>query len=131
MTRDIRERLAMFGAEHCEMTVNRIALNMDQVEEYSPPPNPAKLSDSRAEKYIQEFGETSWELDALEPKKLDELVSRTIEQYVDADLMEEAKEKQREEKEQLTHAEEFVRYPDNWQRKVVVGQKQGFFGGVV
>jgi hypothetical protein len=43
--------------------------------------------------------------------------------------MEEAKERQREEKEQLENAEEFVRHPDNWQRKVVVGQSQGFFGG--
>jgi hypothetical protein len=129
MTRDIRERLALFGAESCEMTINRIALNIDQINQYNPPPNPAKLTDTRAEKYIQEFGETSWELDALEPRKLDELVSNTIEQYIDKDLMDKAKERQREEKEQLEYAEEFVKYPDNWQRKIVVGYKQGFFGG--
>jgi hypothetical protein len=131
MTRDIRERLAMFGAESCEMTINRIALNIDQINQYNPPPNPAKLTDTRAEKYIQEFGETSWELDALEPRKLDELVSNTIEQYIDKDLMDKAKERQREEKEQLEYAEEFVKYPDNWQRKIVVGKKHGFFGGAV
>jgi hypothetical protein len=91
MTRDIRERLALFGAKDCEMSVNRIALNIDQINRYNPPPNPAKFTDTRAKKYIQEFGETSWELDALEPRKLDELVRRTIEQYIDADLMEEAK----------------------------------------
>jgi hypothetical protein len=130
MTRDIRERLALFGAESCEMTINRIALNMGQIEEYNPPPNSAKLTDTRAEKYIQEFGEASWELDALEPGKLDELVSSTIEQYIDKDLMDKAKERQREEKEQLKYAEEFVRYPDNWRRKIVIGHKQGFFGGV-
>jgi hypothetical protein len=131
MTRDIRERLAMFGAESCEMTINRIALNIDQINQYNPPPNPAKLTDTRAEKYIQEFGETSWELDALEPRKLDELVSNTIEQYIDNDLMDKAKERQREEKEKLEYAEEFVKYPDNWQRKIVVGPKQCFFGGAV
>lgn len=131
MTRDIRERLAMFGAESCEITVNRIALNMDQITEYNPPPNPAKLTDTRAEKYIQEFGETSWELDALEPGSLDKLVGRAIEQYVDEDLMDEAKERQRDEKKQLEHAEEFVKYPGNWQRKTAVGQKHGFFGGTV
>jgi hypothetical protein len=130
MTRDIRERLALFGAESCEMAVNRIALNIDQINQYNPPPNPAKLTDSRAEKYIQEFGETSWELDALEPRKLDELVSRTIEQYIDADLMEKAKKRQQEEKEKLDTAEEFVRCPEKWQRKIFVGQKHGFFGGV-
>jgi predicted acyl esterase len=131
MTRDIRERLALFGAESCEMAINRIALNIDQINQYNPPPNPAKLTDTRAEKYIKEFGETSWELDALEPRKLDELVSRTIEQYIDADLMEKAKKRQREEKEKLDTAEEFVSHPENWQRKIVVGQEYGFFGGVV
>jgi hypothetical protein len=129
MTRDIRERLALFGAESCEMTINRIALNMDQIDEYNPPPNPAKLTDSRVEKYIREFGEMSWELDALEPNALDELVSRTIEQYIDQDEMDRAKMRQQEEKEQLAYAEEFVRYPENWQRKIVVGKKEGFFGG--
>jgi hypothetical protein len=130
MTRDIRERLAMFGAESCEMTINRIALNMDQISQYNPPPNPAKLTDTRAEKYIQEFGETSWELDALEPKKLDELVRHIIEKYIDKDLMDKAKARQQEEKEKLKYAEEFVRYPENWQRKIIVGKKEGFFGGV-
>jgi hypothetical protein len=129
MTRDIRERLALFGAESCEMAINRIALNIDQINQYNPPPNPAKLTDTRAEKYIQEFGETSWELDALEPRKLDELVSNTIEQYIDKNLMDKAKARQQEEKEKLEYAEEFVRYPENWQRKTVVGQKHGFFGG--
>jgi hypothetical protein len=130
MTRDIRERLAMFGAESCEMTINRIALNMDQIDQYNPPPNPAKLTDTRAEKYIQEFGETSWELDALEPRTLDELVSHTIEKYIDKGLMDKAKERQWKEKEELEYAEEFVRYPENWQRKTVVGKIEGFFGGV-
>jgi hypothetical protein len=130
MTRDIRERLAMFGAESCEMSINRIALNMDQMDQYNPPPNPAKLTDTRAEKYIQEFGETSWELDALEPRTLDELVSHTIEKYIDKGLMDKAKGRRREEKEKLEYAEEFVRYPENWQRKTVVGKKEGFFGGI-
>jgi hypothetical protein len=129
MTRDIRERLALFGADSCEMAVNRIALNIDQINQYNPPPNPAKLTDTRAEKYIQEFGEVSWELDALEPGKLDELVSSTIEQYIDADLMEKAKQRQQEEKEILYSTEDFVCCPENWQRKTVVGQEHGFFGG--
>ena len=45
MTRDIFDRLQTFmgGAE-----VKRLALNWDQVEMYNPPPNPAKLTDSRA-----------------------------------------------------------------------------------
>lgn len=76
MTRDIRERLSMFS----ESTVNvhRVALNMDQVEEYKPPENPAKLKDTRAAKYIEKFGKSSWELDALEPALLADLVCQTV-----------------------------------------------------
>jgi len=79
MTRDIQDRLEIFGVQ---MEVNRIALNMDQVEEFDPPPNPAKLSDSRAAGYITEFGSESWELDALEPAVLRDLIRKTIRSYL-------------------------------------------------
>lgn len=80
MTRDITDRLNMFGVE---LTMDRIALNMDQVEQYNPPPNPAKLSDSRCRGYIVEFGDESWELDALEPKVLVQLIRKAVAKYRD------------------------------------------------
>ncbi|MEV1063429.1 hypothetical protein [Streptomyces sp. NPDC050263] len=83
MTRDIRERLALFEAD---VEVRRIALNMDQVLAYDPPPNPAKLTDSRAGGYIREHGRSSWELDALEPTLLDRLIEDEIELFRDEDL---------------------------------------------
>jgi hypothetical protein len=85
MTRDIGDRLALFGAS---ATVRRIALNMDQVDHYQPPPNPAKLTDARAEGYISRYGPESWELDALDPTTLDALITSTIEEYRDAWLWE-------------------------------------------
>jgi hypothetical protein len=114
MTRDIRERLSLFGSSGCEMTIKRIALNMDQIEQYNPPPNPAKLTDTRAEKYIAEFGETSWELDALDPASLDALVDKTILEHVDEKLMKKARKRQEEEKEELSEAEDFVRERPRW-----------------
>lgn len=75
MTRDIMDRFALFGAS---VTVERLALNWDQVEEYSPPPNPAKLTDSRANGYIDRFGMESWELDALTPTVLSDLIERAV-----------------------------------------------------
>lgn len=75
MTRDITDRLALFGAA---ATVERIALNMDQVRAYNPPPNPAKLTDSRCTDYIKVHGPSSWELDALNPTTLDALVRAHI-----------------------------------------------------
>lgn len=78
MTRDIEDRMAMFGAA---VDVNRIALNMSQVREYDPPPNPAKLTDSRVDGYMERFGQSSWELDALDPEVLNELIVDTIDAY--------------------------------------------------
>lgn len=60
MTRDIQDRLELFMGDSIQ--VNRIALNWDQIEQYNPPPNPAKITDSRALAYIAEFGSESWEL---------------------------------------------------------------------
>ena len=42
MTRDVQDRLTLFETG---TFVRRIALNMEQVDQYSPPPNPAKLTD--------------------------------------------------------------------------------------
>jgi hypothetical protein len=128
MTRDIRERLVLFGAADLELTVNRIALNMDQVEAYNPPPNPAKLTDTRAEKYIAEYGDTSWELDALEPKQLDDLISATIEKYIDQEAVDKQKERQEGEKETLSDAEDFVRNRLSWQKIAYPAAHDGFYG---
>lgn len=85
MTRDLEERIAMFleGEGHCE--VNRQALNIDQVRRLKPPPNPAKITDSRAKAYIREFGAESWELDALKPQYLVKLVDDEVSALVDDD----------------------------------------------
>lgn len=85
MTRDIEERLDLFLGGGRGVEVRRIALNMDQVEEHNPPPNPAKVTDSRFEGYQERFGDESWELDALEPAVLTDLVTTHIEAEIDKD----------------------------------------------
>lgn len=113
MTRDIRDRLRQFLdvdwfnehegefdddldihavreaiSDHLEgedpIEVRRIALNMDQVRLHRPPPNPAKLTDSRADSYIAIHGTQSWELDALDPATLDQLIGSHIDGIRDA-----------------------------------------------
>ena len=78
MTRDIKERLMLFlngdGYDWRRVVVKRIALNMDQIRQYNPPPNPAKETDSRFGAYISRYGDESWELDALDPSTLDTLI---------------------------------------------------------
>lgn len=82
MSRDVLDRLNLFlGVEYIE--VNRIALNMPQIEDLQPPENPAKITDSRARAYIQRFGRSSWELDAIEPAALARLVQDAVEALID------------------------------------------------
>lgn len=78
MSRDIEDRLKMFGAN---VIFERLALNFDQVKQYNPPPNPAKETDSRCAGYVRQFGHESWELDALEPKVLVRLASQSVLRY--------------------------------------------------
>lgn len=86
MTRDIEERVALFCG--FEVEVERIALNMPQVRQYNPPPNPAKIDDPRAGDYIRQHGQQSWELDALEPQVLVALIRRAVHGLRDPDTWE-------------------------------------------
>jgi len=83
MTRDNRDRLDIFGVM---VEVKRLALNMDQVEEHNPPPNPAKMTDSRFEGYVRKYGDQSWELDALEPKLIAGLIEENVVDLMDEEL---------------------------------------------
>ena len=81
MTRDNGDRLSMFAGDGVE--VRRLALNWDQIEEYDPPPNPAKMTDSRFQKYVDRYGNESWELDALDPAVIEELVKDELDTVID------------------------------------------------
>lgn len=81
MTRDLRDRLSTFAGANID--VKRLALNMSQVEDLRLPPNPAKLSDSRATIYVAKYGTSSWELDALSPPALEAIVSNAVKRRLD------------------------------------------------
>ncbi len=91
MTRDNEERLRLFAHAYGgifqtptnNFELRRIALNMNQVKQYNPPPNPAKLTDSRAINYIEQYGNDSWELDALDPTVIDSLIREQINDLID------------------------------------------------
>lgn len=84
MTRDNNDRLAEFIGS-AAIDVRRVALNMDQVELYCPPPNPAKEDDSRYPKYKTEFGEESWELDALKQNTIGDIITESVNSLIDFD----------------------------------------------
>lgn len=98
MTRDIQDRLNVFGAPS---EIERIALNMDLVEELKLPPNPAKVTDSRFEAYAAEHGDESWELDALDPKRIERMIEKAIKKHVDVDLFKEMVDEQESERTEL------------------------------
>ncbi len=100
MTRDIEDRLNLFS-NHALIEVRRIALTMEQIEEKSPPPNPAKTTDSRYASYVSEYGDESWELDALEPQYLSDLIRDQILEERDEEKWETAIAEQEEEREQI------------------------------
>ena len=80
MIRDVRERLEEFGVYPL---VKQIGLTMKQIKEFNPPPNPAKITDPRAKWYLAEYGNVSWEVDALNPKVLHQLVKDNVEKLID------------------------------------------------
>lgn len=103
MTRDIDDRLYTFLDHHGEVSVDvhRIALNYNQVEQYDPPPNPAKLTDSRAGGYIAKHGMQSWELDALSPTVIDGLIRAQIDALRDDEIWQEDLEREEAGKERI------------------------------
>lgn len=101
MTRDIADRLRLYTG-YVDINVNRLALNMPQVQQWNPPPNPAKETDSRFAGYEAEFGDTSWELDAIEPRTLAELVRDEIGLLIEWDTWEATQAKENEMKAELT-----------------------------
>lgn len=99
MTVDVLERLQLFCGFSLE--VRRLALNMPQVEQYIPPPNFAKDTDSRSKEYKTIYGKESWELDALNPVILSNLVKTEIEKLIDRDAWDSALKKEHHERQLL------------------------------
>lgn len=99
MTRDIQDRLNLFTQG--QVKLNRLALNMNQIRQYNPPPNPAKTTDARFTVYQDLHGDESWELDALEPNVLVQLVSAAVKAHRDQDLWDAAVVKENQARENL------------------------------
>lgn len=106
MTRDNDERLALFAGGEGIVEIRRLALNMDQVRRYRPPPNPAKETDSRFGEYIKRYGDQSWELDALEPTLIDSLIRGQITDLIDHARWQAATEREDDYRRQLEGAAE-------------------------
>lgn len=106
MVRDIQDRLTKYTHEHPTIYVDVVALTTRQVQQHQPPPNPTKITDSRAKTYIRKHGHECWEVDALDPATLQQLIRTEFENIVDEDLMDAVKEREERDKAQLRLAVE-------------------------
>jgi len=104
MTRDLEQRLHRYSELEgldLNISVQRIALTHQQVQEYNLTPNPTKTADPRATGYTEQFGNQCWELDAIEPNELQRLVSESIKSRIDADIWNQTLEQQTQERQEL------------------------------
>ena len=91
MSRDNDERLNMFTRTLAGVQLVRLALSQEQIQAFELPPDPAKLTDSRATAYMSLYGDTSWELDALPSREIERLVVSAIEGVIDMKKFQQAK----------------------------------------
>ena len=98
MLRDIEDRMADFGLD---IVPKHIGITMKQIKELDPPPFPAKLTDPRVKDYVAKYGDSSWEVDALPPDYLQNLVVEELEALIDMDKFEAQLEQERIDKAEL------------------------------
>ncbi|WP_288959791.1 hypothetical protein [uncultured Sulfitobacter sp.] len=109
MSQDNIDRLAMLMGT-TDFDFKRIALNMKQIEKYKPPPNYAKIGDTRKRAYVERFNtEECWELDALKPDVIDEIIAKHVEPHILQEPWDETMQRETEEREL------FEEIRDNWE----------------
>jgi len=75
--------------------IERIALTLEQIHKYNPPYILVNRRDSRAEDYVNKYGDRSWEIEALEPETLLKLIEGKLRENVPQRHLERAKSKER------------------------------------
>lgn len=98
MPRYLAEKMKLFSAD---VEIHRVALTMEQIQQFNPPPSYVKPTDKRGTGYIEKFGEVCWELDALKPGYVEKLVDASIRPYFDEKIFAETKARERELKQEL------------------------------
>lgn len=109
MREQMREQGSTIGDDEQPWQVKRIALTIGQIERYQPPPNYAKQSDSRFLAYQEATGlDESWELDALDPYVMEELIQDEIDAFRVEDAFAQA------EKAQELDRQVLLKIADHW-----------------
>lgn len=96
IARDVERRMRGFMPD-ADVTVQRIAVTVDQIDAWQLPTRPTKTTDSRSKTFTGE----SVELDAIPPATLRALVREAIERHLDLAVLAATKEIERLERETL------------------------------
>lgn len=84
---DMVRKVQRVKGEWFPVDLDRVALTMAQIRRYNPPPFGAKVTSARYQRYVDETGtDDAWELDALEPTVLRQLVRDNVESFFDVDI---------------------------------------------
>ena len=94
----ISEYLKTFGAD---VELVRLGITKEQAEHYKLPSFPAKESDKRTKKYKEQYGTGCWELDALPPDVIQELIIDGIDSYLDHEVFRQAQQMEKSERQSL------------------------------
>jgi hypothetical protein len=104
MTVDLTGRLERYARQPIE--VKRVALTMVQVRRHRPPPNFAKEKDVNLAKYCRLFGTSEcWELDALSPQFISDLIEHELKELIDDQKWERAKRREAKNRRRLGRLE--------------------------
>jgi len=76
-------RSTMQRTFNLDLTVKRVGLTKDQIDQYKLPPQPCKSSDARYDQFVADHGNIAVELDALEPSILKDMIEESISEYYD------------------------------------------------
>jgi hypothetical protein len=88
-------------APHSDITVERLAVNREQIDLWDLPTRPTKTSDTRASRFQQVYGTDSVELDAIPPDELRRLVRSAIDSHMEPWRLEQFRMVEMEERETL------------------------------
>jgi hypothetical protein len=78
---DLPKRFEKYDGDHIEL--KRIALRREHLNDLSSFPASDKKKDKRYKWFVRNFGDRCWELDALDPNDLRDLVEKAIESEID------------------------------------------------
>jgi hypothetical protein len=98
---DIPQRLEQYEGYHVE--VNRVALLDEQLDDLPSFPATDKKKDPRYKWFVQNYGKRCWELDAMDPNDLRDIVREAIEDEIEWDAWDRCAVVEKAEQESLAH----------------------------